>query len=476
MLDSYEENELIWDESDTRPIGLTDHHKRPLVDSISRISTITTTSTTTTATTTSNSSLDKSLSICFSDISSINGPQDDHNSDLNYSDCSQSVTTDLTGEPVINSNVFGSIGTNNGEQELGPDVCLDFDFHVARSFNGVSRLTQNNNSANCGSSVSSSSTSLYSYTGDERRSKSYGNLKDLDRESQVVTSANQQLAKWRDDTINCSTPRKAGYRVTFEIISARTVTTGASSGVKSKHVSYTIIIKRCPGLESQPGVIERRYTEFSSLYMGLMKRFPLLLKDFNFPKKTLVGNFTSQVIRERSIAFQSLLTYCLSVDELRTSRPFVDFLHSKEMIETRRYLKSRNFEDAANILENCFFIQEKITLQGENDQSNAQVYQILILLVTSMIASGSPQEALNYAQKAIPMVLENDYYDRHELTVPFLRLTRQLIERSGKPVDAFDRKFVQLREKGIKINEKMVNLIELIVKKDYTNLTCLRFF
>lgn len=450
MLDSYEENELIWDESDTRLSSLNDK-QLPRVSQKNP------------PTTASNSSLEKSLSICFSDISSISGPQE--NSD--YGDESHNTSTTSIVKPVIHSSLNG--GNHVDDEDLDPALSfdLDFDSDGDRNINGVSRLTQ----LTC-DSISSSS--IYSYSGDDRRSKSYNNLKDLDREARV-TSTNLQLAKWRDDTINCATPKKSGYRVTFEIISARTVTTGSPSGVKNRHVSYTIIIKRCPGLESQPGVIERRYTEFSSLYMGLMKRFPILLKDFIFPKKTLVGNFSSQIIRERSFAFQSLLTYCLSVDELRTSRPFIDFLHAKEMMEVRRALKSRNFEDAGNILENCYFIQEKITLQGVNDQTSAQIYQILILLVASMEVAGSPQEALNYAEKAIPMILETDFYDHHELTVPFLRLIERLFACSGKPIDAFARKIAQLKEKGIK-TDKSPNLIELIVKKDFTNLTCLRFF
>ena len=60
---------------------------------------------------------------------------------------------------------------------------------------------------------------------------------------------------WNDNLIESTTPRKAQYRVIFEIIKARTIT---NNETRQKFVNYTILMKRIPGLETEPAIIERR--------------------------------------------------------------------------------------------------------------------------------------------------------------------------------------------------------------------------
>ncbi|OTF73553.1 sorting nexin-20-like protein [Euroglyphus maynei] len=98
-----------------------------------------------------------------------------------------------------------------------------------------------------------------------------------------------------------------------------------------KFVNYTILMKRVPGLETEPAIIERRYSEFRNFYNAIKRKYPLLLKDVIFPKKIFI-----EVIAERSMAFQKFLTYCLSLSEIRSSKEFAQFLYHPELKEKKR--------------------------------------------------------------------------------------------------------------------------------------------
>lgn len=128
--------------------------------------------------------------------------------------------------------------------------------------------------------------------GDKRRGVSLLLASEADNakpSTKTVSGINRGTTmSWNDDTIDSKTPRRTGYRVTFEIITAKTIGTSHSS--QSKYVVYTILVKRSPGLETQPGLIERRYSDFLTLYQALKKRFTNLMADFPFPKKVSILN------------------------------------------------------------------------------------------------------------------------------------------------------------------------------------------
>lgn len=95
--------------------------------------------------------------------------------------------------------------------------------------------------------------------------------------------------------------------------------------------SYTILVKTRPGLDNCPAIIERRYSDFLQLFRSMHRTYPSLLHDLTFPKKAVLGNFTADIITERSTSFHSFLTYLNSHKELRQARQFYDFLHYKEV-------------------------------------------------------------------------------------------------------------------------------------------------
>jgi hypothetical protein len=334
---------------------------------------------------------------------------------------------------------------NNKESSHLSHSCL-----IDEDINSDQLLTQLNNS-------------LSLQLSDNDINKSQTNKQNIRRSEELAESQSQTV--WSDDTIGSPTPRRSQYRVTFEIISAKTVNRGSNGSHRKKYVCYTILVKRVPGLETRPAVIDRRYSDFLQLYQSLKKRFPRLLTDFPFPKKTIVGNFTAEVITERSVAFQHLLAYCLSIRELRTTAEFSEFLFYPELKEAQRLLKAVQFEEASNILENVFFIQEK--LAQHSGEHSLQFFQTLCVLIACLNAVDNTEEAQKFAEKAIELISNSNEYDNNEMVVPLIVLSIRLRWSTGKDKTALEEKLQQFKQKGINI-ERQPTLLELILRKDFT--------
>uniref|UniRef100_A0A672UAZ9 PX domain-containing protein n=1 Tax=Strigops habroptila TaxID=2489341 RepID=A0A672UAZ9_STRHB len=70
---------------------------------------------------------------------------------------------------------------------------------------------------------------------------------------------------------------------------------------------YKIIIFQTGSFDSNKSVIERRYSDFEKLHRNLLEEFSEEMEDVTFPKKTLSGNFTEEIINERKLAFKGYL-------------------------------------------------------------------------------------------------------------------------------------------------------------------------
>lgn len=159
---------------------------------------------------------------------------------------------------------------------------------------------------------------------------------------------------------------------------------GASSG--KKYVIYDVSVRQDTSQpDPNPTSIERRYTHFLKLYDGLRKEHPLLVQTVSFPKKVLVGNFSAELIGERSMAFESFLDYIVSVPSLRDSDHFLEFLQGDELKRACQLLDERRNEFAVPILENTFRVLNKIFL----DKSKC-VLLLLCRLVAACTTSPIP--------------------------------------------------------------------------------------
>ncbi|KAH7642391.1 Phosphatidylinositol binding [Dermatophagoides farinae] len=291
---------------------------------------------------------------------------------------------------------------------------------------------------------------------------------------------------WNDNLIESATPRRAQYRVIFEIIKARTIT---NNETRQKFVNYTILMKRVPGLETEPAIIERRYSEFRNFYNAIKRKYPLLLKDIIFPKKIFIGNFSAEVIAERSLAFQKFLTYCLSLPEIRSSKEFAQFLYYPELKETKNCLKSIRLEEAASILENVYYIQSK--LSSHSGQPDRQLIHTLCCLIGCLNAVDNTTDAKKLARKTFEMLFENpvvlipshcvtndsnaifevnNLYESSQLIVPLILLSLRHEWFSGQQKLALEKKLEELcRKRSLPRNiDSHPKLLEIILRKDFT--------
>lgn len=148
----------------------------------------------------------------------------------------------------------------------------------------------------------------------------------------------------------------------FEIPYARVMPPENSNTTIKKFVIYDIIIRQDSASSDQnSAVIERRYTHFLQLYTNLRKNHPQLMQKVDFPKKALIGNFSGELISERSGAFEQFLDYVAATTELRESPHFLTFLQEIELDQACQLLDERRNEQAVPILENCFRLLNKVS-------------------------------------------------------------------------------------------------------------------
>jgi hypothetical protein len=162
----------------------------------------------------------------------------------------------------------------------------------------------------------------------------------------------------------------SGLTTRFEIQFARILPNSNESEQQQqpnnskKYVVYDVSCRQDTTTEEDKNatIIERRYTDFLKLYEQLKKESPQLIANIAFPKKRIMGNFTSNLISERALAFENFLDYCISINELRDSPHFLSFLQDDELTRASRLLDERRNETAVPILENCFQLVSELIL------------------------------------------------------------------------------------------------------------------
>ncbi|KAL1428936.1 hypothetical protein MTO96_016684 [Rhipicephalus appendiculatus] len=265
-----------------------------------------------------------------------------------------------------------------------------------------------------------------------------------------VSSSSRTIRSWsktsQPNTLMASAgdpPSRVGpQQVVFEIVSAKTVVEG-----RKKFVCYTVLVKKSPGLERLPGVLERRYSDFSALFAALL------------------GNFTTEVITERSLAFRHLLSRVHASPELRRSPEFAEFTWRREVCRAHRLMTAGQFEDASVLLENAYSVQEKVLGDGDPD-----TFTTLAVLTACLNAVDNVAEAQKYAELALSKRLPGSSASNpSDLEVPLLVLAIRLWWAVGKEKRELEERLRQVKDTGVNV-DALPTLLELVLKKDSATL------
>lgn len=276
-------------------------------------------------------------------------------------------------------------------------------------------------------------------------------------ERTTLSIARDKIVKdvWQRETRKPLPISVEGLVTRFEIQFARIFPPngeGEANNTK-KYVVYDVIctLDSTTQADKSPAIIERRYTDFLKLYEALKKEDPALMANIAFPKKRILGNFTSDLIAERALAFENFLDYCVSIPALRDSPSFLSFLQDDDLTKAARLCDERRNETAVPILENSFQLLNKVYL----DKSR-QVLLLLCRLVaactTSPIAHPSSIKWTELALRRFDHVSDTEIL---VLYIPLLNTASYLFWQKGLDAKPINDRLEEMGRKGIKIKDTL---------------------
>lgn len=252
-------------------------------------------------------------------------------------------------------------------------------------------------------------------------------------------------------------PNRDGTVTNFEIQFARILPNQnegeQANNSSKKYVVYDLTCRQDTSVlaDPYPTTIERRYSDFLKLYESLRKENPQLMACVAFPKKRIMGNFTSELISERALAFENFLDYVISVSALRDCENFLSFLQDDELDKACRLLDERRNEMSVPILENIFQLVNKVYL----DKSKP-VLLLLCRLVAACTTSPIPHPSSEkYAELALRRFDHVSDVDLLVLYIPLLTTCSYLFWQKGRDAQLINDRLEEMGRKGIKIKDTL---------------------
>lgn len=120
-------------------------------------------------------------------------------------------------------------------------------------------------------------------------------------------------------------------------------------------------------------------------------------------------------------------------------------------------MKLGQFEDSSVLLENVYFVQEKIL-----DVGHFSTYYTLCVLVACLNAVDNVAEAQKYAELALSLAA---IHEKNELTVPLLVLAVRLWWAVGKDKKGLEKRLQEMKDSGIN-TDKQPTLLELVLHRE----------
>ncbi|XP_046337602.1 sorting nexin-21-like [Haliotis rufescens] len=227
--------------------------------------------------------------------------------------------------------------------------------------------------------------------------------------------------------------------VAFEVTSAEVI-----KDQRSSYVLYTILVSSSSGVERLPTTVDRRYSDFEKLNSVLKKKHPHIMEDVSFPRKLLVGNFSSETIAHRSRSFEQYLSHVFSVYELRYSNELAAFFYLNDAKEGYSLLCSEQYLEAISLFEKCLPVCEKLYGGG-----HLRVVSLLHALVVCYHAIEKLNKAQKYAEVALKST-NDPVVD--EPSIALIKLSIRLCWSLGKDKQDLEKRLQELKARKINVD------------------------
>ncbi|KAJ7376623.1 Sorting nexin member 21 [Desmophyllum pertusum] len=260
------------------------------------------------------------------------------------------------------------------------------------------------------------------------------------------------------DTLN-STCRGHGisvfsdpHNVTFQIVKTKIHD-------ESKRVIYYLMVLRTDlGIDTEKVTVQRRYSNFASLYKALKKDHPTFLKDVNFPGKVFghKSNVNPDLIESRRIAFQAFLQTIYKHKEVRQHQAFKDFFYLPGLKEATDNLKGGQLENCLELLLNSLHLQVKLCDEVR------EIIATLGAIVVVLEAQGKLEDAERYATAALELG-QDDYLC--DYMIPLLDTAAQLRWKLQMDKKTIERHLIHVQKMSGAEADHVCTLQELAVKR-----------
>lgn len=217
---------------------------------------------------------------------------------------------------------------------------------------------------------------------------------------------------------------------------------------------YTVYVMKTPCVDTDKAVIRKRFSEFHKLYKDLKNEFSNIFATAPpFPKKVIGSkNFDEEVLQTRSRAFEKILQYIYSFDEICEHEMFKEFFYLPDLREACMDIRGGKFRDALNLLKNAVHLQQKLS------DDTHEIVATLGSIVAADIAIDNTQEAEKYATAAIDLI-------NHEVgsvyLIPLINTAIELRWRLGMDKRVLEEKLKEIKAKTMLETEDTRTLRQL---------------
>ena len=161
-----------------------------------------------------------------------------------------------------------------------------------------------------------------------------------------------------------------------------------------------------PKLDRDQAIIERRYSDFHSLHQGIRKECPSGIKEAQFPKKELFGNYDNDLLETRGRKFEKYLRYIFHQQGIRQCEAFRDFFYVRHLKNAAACLRSEDYPECNEQYRIGLQLQRKL------QDSDKEVVATLCGLVEVCKVQRKVLDAEKYAAEALELLqyeIDNPY-------------------------------------------------------------------